>query len=315
MLYNEEMLAHPHRPFWFALRCAMGGGSRLRTTSVYTERGVRAMVQAIGRRRRAELDIVMLASHGGARPGLTDPDAWFRLLENLCVQAGQHQIQRIYAALSQRHDELREVFRQLGFTCFAHQTVLRLEGPDWDQGTIVAEMRQQSHRDVWAIHKLYGAITPRPVQLAEARASRDWKLPLSNRWQPVRRRGWVLGEADNLSAYLSMTSGPAAHVLTMLVLPEAREQTTMVLRFALGHISEEVPVYLLLRDYQSDLLLPAGDLGFQPIGEQALLQKQMTVPVRRPLLAPVGEPRPEPSAPLPTISLLDEDARSYDRPA
>jgi hypothetical protein len=83
----------------------------------------------------------------------------------------------------------------------------------------------------------------------------------------------------------------------------------MVLRFALGQISDEVPVYLLLRDYQSDLLLPAGDLGFQPIGEQALLYKQMTVPVRRPLLAPAREPRAEPNGPLPTISLLDEDVR------
>jgi hypothetical protein len=309
MLYNEEMLAHPHRPFWFALRCAVGGGSRLRSTLVYVDRGVRAMAQVLGRHRRAELDIALLASYGAPQPGLTDPDAWFRLLEHLCIQAGQYQMQRVYAALSQRHDELREVFRQLGFTCFAHQTVMRLEGPDWDQGTTVAPMRPQSHRDVWAVHKLYGATTPRPVQMAEARASRDWKLPLSNSWQQMRRRAWVLGAEDDLHLYLAMTSGPAAHILTMLVKPEAREQTTMVLRFALGQISDEVPVYLLLRDYQSDLLLPAGDLGFQPIGEQALLYKQMTVPVRRPLLAPAREPRAEPNGPLPTISLLDEDVR------
>ena len=315
MLYNEEMLANPHRPFWFALRCAIGGGSRVRSSLLYSERGSQAMVQALGRRRRAELDITMLASYI-TQPGVTDPDAWFRLLEQLCVQAGQYQMQRVYAALSQRHDELREVFRQLGFTCFAHQTVMRLEGPDWDQGTQVADMRSQSHRDVWAIHKLYGTITPRPVQIAEARGARDWKLPLSDRWQPVRRRAWVLGEADNLGAYLTMTSGPAAHVLTMLLLPEMRDQATEVLRFGLGQVGDDVPVYLLLRDYQHELLLPAGDLGFQPIGEQALLQKQMTVQVRRPLLAPAREVRPDPSRPLPTtISLLDEDARHYDRPA
>jgi hypothetical protein len=313
MLYNEAMLARPHRIFWFALRCALEGSSPTRATFVARENGVRAIVQATGRDRRPELDIVMLSAYGDQRDVPTDPDLWFRLLESLSVHAGRRAIQRLYAALSQNHDELREMFRQLGFNCYAHQTVMRLEGPDWDQGTSVAPMRLQSRRDVWAIHKLYGLTTPRPVQHAEARASRDWMLSLTSRWRTVRRRAWVLGQADDLTAYLTATSGPSAHVMTMLIQPDARDEMTSVLRYGLGQITDNLPVYLLLRDYQSELLPPAGDLGFQPIGEQALLCKQTTVAARRSILAPALEPLREPRASIPTISLLDEDARPYDR--
>lgn len=312
MLYSEAMLARPHRPFWFGLRCMLEGGGRDGATVIYRERGMRAALQSVGRNGRPEQNIVLLSAYGGGSGHPTDPDVWFRLAEWLCIQAGHHRVQRLYAALSQRHAELREVFRQLSFTCYTQQTVLRLEGPDWDQGITLAPMRPQARRDVWAIHKLYGAITPHTVQQAEARVSRDWMLPLTHGWRRLRRYAWVLGPEDDLTAYLHLTSGPSAHVLTLLLRPDAREITTDILRFGLGHISDTLPVYLLLRAYQRELLLPAGDLGFQPIGEQALLCKQTTEAVRRPFLMPARESSPEPRAPIPTISSLSEEARHYD---
>lgn len=313
MLYNEAMLAQPHRAFWFAMRCMIEGPGREGTTFVYRERGMQAVAQAVGRNGRPEQDIVQLSAYGGGPGHPTDPDAWFRLLEAMVAHAGSVRVQRLYAALSERHEELRELFRQLGFGAYAHQTVLRLDGPDWDQGTTLAPMRPQHRRDVWAIHKLYGATTPHSIQHAEARASRDWMLPLTRGWNRAARRAWVLGPEDDLTAYLHLSSGPAGHVLTLLVQPEARDVTTDVLRFGLGQISDTLPVYLLLRDYQQELVLPAGDLGFQPIGEQALLFKQTTVAVRRSILVPALEPRPEPQTPIPTISSMREDARPYAR--
>lgn len=315
MLYNEAMLAKPHRPFWFGLRCILEGSGRDGATFIYRERGMRAVVQSMGRSGRPEQDIVMMAVHGGGRGHPTDPDVWFRVLEALCIQAGHHRVQRIYAALSQHHDELREVFRQLGFSAYGEQMVLRLEGPDWDQGTTLAPMRPQARRDAWAIHKLYGAITPHPVQHAEARLPRTWMLPLTQGWRRPRRRGWVLGPEDNLTAYLHLTSGPVAHVLTLLLRPDARDITTDILRFGLGQLSDALPVYLLLRNYNRELLTPAGDLGFQLIGEQALLFKQTTVAARRSILMPALEPITEPRTPIPTISPLSEYARHYVRSA
>ncbi|HWQ11585.1 MAG TPA: hypothetical protein VNL77_02225 [Roseiflexaceae bacterium] len=325
MLYNEAMLAQPHRTFWFGLRCAIEGPGREGATLVYRERGMQAMIQATGRPGRPELDIVQLAAYGGGPGHPTDPDAWFRLLEALVIYAGHHRVQRLYAALSQRHEELRELFRQVGFGAYTHQTVLRLDGPDWDQGTTLAPMRPQHRRDVWAIHKLYGAITPHSIQHAEAREARTWMLPLTRGWSRPAQRAWVLGREDDLTAYLHLSSGSAGHVLALLVRPEARDLTTDVLRFGLGQISDTLPVYLLLRDYQQELMLPAGDLGFQPIGEQALLFKQTTVAVRRSILVPALEPRTETQTPIATIAIgstspaiptnpsTSEDARPYAR--
>src|SRR5262245_5877083 len=312
-LYNEAMLAHPHRLFGFALRCLLEGSGRDGATLIYRERGMRAAIQAVGRAGRPEQDIVMMSAYGGGPGHPTDPDVWFRLMERLCVDAGHHRVQRLYAALSQCHEELREVFRQLGFGGYAQQMVLRLEGPDWDQGITLAPMRPQARRDDWGIHRLYGTITPHLVQQAEARVARDWRLPLTQGWRRPRRRAWVLGPDSNLNAYLHLTSGPAAHVLTLLLHPDVRDIVTDVLRFGLGQISDTLPVYLLLREYQSELLMPASDLGFQPIGEQVLLFKQTTVAVRRPSLIQVLEPAGEPRAPIPTISSISEDARNYDR--
>ena len=117
--------------------------------------------------------------------------------------------------------------------------------------------------------------------------------------------GWVF----LMEALGKLTSGPAAHVMTLLIHPEARDIVTDVLRFGLGQISDTLPIYLLLREYQSELLTPASDLGFQPIGEQVLMVKQTTVAVRRPSLIPVLDAVPEPRTSIPTISSLSEDAR------
>ena len=189
MLYNEPLLVRPHHWLWQALRGLLNGSGRDSATLVYRERGMRSAIQALGRSGRPEQDIVLLAANGGG-PGLpTDADVWFRLLEALCVYGERVQVQRIYAALSQRHEELRELFRQIGFASYAQQTVLCLQGPDWDQGTTLAPMRPQSRSDIWAIHKLYGAVTPRPVQQIEARDSRTWMLPLTQGWRGPRPRG------------------------------------------------------------------------------------------------------------------------------
>lgn len=311
MLYNEAMLARPHRFLWCALRSIIEGNSYHGMTMMLRERGLRAAVQTVARSGRPEHDVAVLASYGGVEGGPTDPDMWFRLLEQLSALAGRAAVQRLYAALSQGHTELRELFRQSGFGHYTTQLVLRLEGPDWDQGTTVAPLRPQTQRSLFAIQKLYGLTTPRTVQQAEVRDSRTWKLPRAR--DRAGTRGWVLGSDDNLTAYLHVTTGTAGHVLTLLLHPESREITTDVLRFGLGQISDDLPVYLLLREYQRELLMPASDLGFQPIGEQALYVRHITAPVRQPILRPIAEPMLESRVPIPTISSINEDARAYVR--
>lgn len=317
VLYNEGLLAQPHNPFLYALRCALLGAGRDGSSFVFRERGVAALVQFQGRSGRPEQDVVYLAVARSSERSIipSDHDIWFRVLEQQCAQAARSHVQRIYASLGHHQEELREVFRQLGFSGYARQTILQLVGPDWDQGTTLAPMRAQSRRDAWAIHKLYGSITPRLVQHAEARSARAWMLPLAQRWNRRRRHAWVLGPDDNLVAYLHATSGPTAHVLTLLIRPDIRESVGDVLRFGLAQLQDARSVYLILREYQEELLAPLQDLGFQPIGEQTLLVKSTVSPVRRSLLLPALEPSMEPRVTTPSISTSREDSIPYVRTA
>ncbi len=184
-LYNESLLAQTHNAFLYALRSALVGPGRDGASFVFRERGVAALAQAQGRSGRPEQDIIYLAVHrtgDSSRATPRDQDIWFRILEQLCAQAARNQVQRIYAALSHHQEELREVFRQLGFSAYARQTILQLVGPDWDQGVTLAPMRAQTRRDAWAIHKLYGTVTPRLVQHAEARSARALRPMCLHSW-------------------------------------------------------------------------------------------------------------------------------------
>jgi hypothetical protein len=315
VLYDDALLARPHQPFWFALRCFMEGSGRDLAMAVFQEKGIRSFVQARGRSGRPEQDIVYLSSHGdGVHGPSSDHDIWFRLLEQMCIHAGHNYIQRLYASIWSDQMELREIFRQLGFQAYIKRFVLQLSGPDWDQGTTLALMRAQSRRDAWAIHKLYGRVAPHLVQYAEVRTPRSWALALSSRWQRQRCRGWVLGPEDDLISYLHMLNGPTAHVFTMLLHPERRDSAADVLRFGLAQLQDNKPVYLLLAEYQSELLMPAQNLGFQPVGEQTLLMKSTVVPVRKSVLLSAFEPNLEPPrAAVPHISVPREDTDSYAR--
>jgi hypothetical protein len=175
-------------------------------------------------------------------------------------------------------------------------------------------MHGQSRADAWGIHKLYGSVAPRIVQHAEVRTPRSWGLPLGQRWQRVRRRGWVLGTHDDVSAYLHMRSGPSAHVLTLLQHPSMLEMAPDVLRFGLAHINDDKPVYLVIAEYLSELLAPAQNLGFQPVGEQTLWMKSTAVPMRQTVRVSAFETGIEPRITIPHISVPREDAHTYARP-
>lgn len=303
LLFSEAMLAYPHRPWPYLLRSVVEGAGQHGATYTYRDGRTQAVVQLRGRTGRPAQEIVYLALYGPQQQGVpTDYDIWHHLVEQACIGAGNHGVQRIFAPLSQRHDDLRELFRQLGFQAYARQAVLRLEGPDTNQGTSLAPMRFQSRRSVWAIHKLYGATTPRSVQQAEALNPRDWSLPMSQRWARPTRRGWVLGTDDDLDASLQLTSGPSGHVFRLLLHPERRQIAPDVVRFGLTQLTDTRPIYLLLREYQSELVPPLEELGFQGLGEQTLLVKTMVAAVRRPVLLPAIEPGLEPSVTLPGLS-------------
>lgn len=316
VLHNESLLVQPYHPFWFVVRCILQGTGRDREAMVYRDGDVLATAHAQGIADRPEQTIRYLAVHGpGNQSEHSDYDIWYRLLERLCVNAGHQEIQRLYTSVwSQQQAEIGEIFRQLGFQAYTQNAVLQLSGPDWDQGTTLYPMRVQLRRDAWAVHKLYGAITPPLVQQAEARSPRTWMPPHTRGWQRVRRRAWVSGSEDELGAYLHILSGPEAYVFTLLIHPEVRDHVTDVVRFGLTQLPDSRPVYLVLREYHQEFIDPLQSLGFQLAGQQALLVKSMVVRMRRPLVAPALKASIwGTQVIIPRISTPREDSNTYVR--
>ena len=312
LLNDDALLLQRHRPLLFGLRSLVANNSRY-TTYVHHEGSVSGVLQASSRESRPEQQVVALATYGPSHQLPTDHDIWFRLLETHVVQSAQHQIQRLYVTQPGTNSDMSEIFRQSGYTNYTRQMLLRLDGPDWDHGTRIATMHPQSRHDVWGVHQLYGQTTPRPVQHAEAKAARDWMLPLQTPWDGVKRRAWVLHNAAHISAALRVRSGREAHLMHLLIDPNARELATDMLRFGISQIADTLPIWLILRDYQEELLWSAQDLGFQPIDEQSLWVRHNVSFMRRSAFARVLEPTRESGSPVPSIVPASEQARLYAR--
>lgn len=311
LLHDEALLVQRHRPLLFGMRSLLTNSGRY-TSFVHHENNVMALLQAVRRESRPEQTVVALASYGATHQLPTDHDMWFRVLESHVAHSARHQIQRLYATQSDGTADLGEVFRQSGYTPYVRQVVLRLDGPDWDQGTRIAAMQPQGRHDVWGVHQLYGQITPRPVQLAEARAARDWMIPFQTPWLGVKRRAWVSYHHDQMVASLRVSSGADAHLMQLLITPTARDAATDVLRFGISQIADTLPIWLVLRDYQDELMWAAQDLGFQPIDEQVRWVRHNVSFIRRPAIARVLESS-DAGAPMPTIVPASEQARLYAR--
>ena len=291
MLYNEQTLAGVHRPLWFALRCSLPFGPELQTL-VYRERGLRGYLQSRCRSFTPEADVLYFAMQprrrGMSQP--TDPDVWYRLLEECVTRGGARGIERFYAPLP-LNSSMAEVFRQLGFHTYAKRHVWRMLAPDVQEGSAMIALRPQQRRDPLAIQRLYESVTPQAVQRAELRSARSWQLPVVGAPYGVRQRSWVLGRDgrdDVLRAALHLWLGSRAAVVQLLIEPEERNLASAILRFGLTQVAaaHQGSVYILVPEYHAELETPLYELGFEYLGEQQLFMKTTTVNIRKHLLRP-----------------------------
>ena len=250
---------------------------------VYLDPALQALVQAEARPGRDKWTVLHVATAASA-----DQTALLPLLETLCTRAAAHRAGRVFAAASS--DAATDLFRRLSFSAYATETVYRLVGEETREEVVARKpaayaIRPQRPRDVWGVHQLYAAITPRPIQLIEGLISDDWESPMA-RW------GWVPGgplevrlvlEAEaGIGGFVCLSRGRLGHRLQIMVDTQHRHLATPLLQAALGVAADWAPVPLIcpLRGYQAELSLVLEAAGFQPIGEQTLVAKEMAVRVR-----------------------------------
>ena len=253
-------------------------------TLAYLAGALQAMAQAEARPGRDKWTILRAATAAGADAAVLTP-----LLEALCVRAAEHGAGRVFAASS--GETATDLFHRLDFSAYATETVYRLVGEETREEVVSRRptpyaIRTQHARDVWGVHRVYAVVTPRPIQLIEGLISDDWETaPLAGMRLPGGRleARLVLEAEAGIGGCVCLMRGRHGHRLQIMVDAEHRHLATPLLQAALGVAADWPPVPLIcpLRGYQAELGEVLEAAGFQAIGEQTLVVKEMAVRVRQ----------------------------------
>lgn len=205
------------------------------------------------------------------------------LVAHAVVAAGSQGVKRVYGRVDDRHP-MADTFRAVGFGAYATETVYRAEG--LTAPTSTPSLRAQEQTDTWAIHQLYNAAVPRPVQHAEAFTSHRWDVAQRPGRMPKNGHmtGWLIEEGHHVVGYVRVASREGTHVLELVYHPERREVIDDLLDGAIGHIVQHHPrrVFCALRSYQAEAADALSRRGFAPQFDQQLFLKYTTANVRVP---------------------------------
>jgi hypothetical protein len=274
------------------------------------------VVQVRLRKNRPEAEIVFIS------PSLDrDQDAvttWYRLLAEATNGAGELGCQRIYAQLpvhkdGHRHSGAEEVFRQAGFSVYAREEIYYLSagGASALRARVnQATLRRQRKRDAWNILRLYSAITPRPVQLAEGMLNTEGVLAhIEEWWDQARGTGYVFERDNVVQGVVRITRGRLASWLRLHLHPQAAGLADEMLAEAVWTATRarNRPIYAAVRDYESGVRGALEAAGFEWVSERSLMVKHTTARVKEavPWLAPVRE------TPLPLIQQMRNQEKEF----
>lgn len=264
-------------------------------TYVLHEEGARGplqgFAQVLKRPDRPESDILALApALTSERPAVDE--IWTRLLTLMVQEGGHHGVQRIFANVPADGREA-DVLRQVGFVPYTQETIFRLDGPSAALGQAAPDIRPLQDADAWAMQRLYHAATPPVVQQAEGAAESESSGFLPAWWESgLQAQGYAVSGVNGLAAAVQMVSGPAGHWLRLWSLDGDRQTAGRLLDWclaALGPARKARPIYLALRDYQSELRTMLQDRNFHPYLRRTRLVKHLVVRVKEmePALMPV----------------------------
>ncbi len=244
---------------------------------------LQALLQAEARPGRDKWTLMHAALAPDADPAVLVP-----LVEAMVACAGEHGAGRLFAAAD---DAAALALRRAGFAAYADETIYHCTGGETREEVVsrppaAYAIRPQRSRDVWGVHTLYAAVTPRPVQLIEGLISDDWEYPL-HPWlamisgQPEPRL--VLEAEAGVCGFASLVRGQKGHRLEFMVHPRYRSLTEPLLQAALDVAARwpERPLYCPVRGYQSELGVALESVGFAPLVSQTVMAREMAVRVRQ----------------------------------
>ncbi|MGB9879565.1 MAG: hypothetical protein ACPLRM_02265 [Anaerolineae bacterium] len=265
--------------------------------------GLRGFAQAKGHPSGLAWNLVCMAPalDCQAMPTLLQPEeavtVWYRLLLHLCIAAGEHRIQRLFAWVP-ADSPAEEVFRQAGFAVYCHEQLFWHPTVGVSSGkpsTRVNLLRPENQCDV---QKLYRTITPRLVLQAEELNNQCSDLLLYPSYLLDSEQGYALyGHCGEMEGYLHITAGLRGVCLRLLIHPEASDCAAELLDHALAVLSHypSRPLYCAVRDYEGGLQSLLEERGFALANTYSLLVKHTTVRIKEPVrkLVPALEKKAE----------------------
>jgi len=309
----QRVLTHPISPFWRTLSSYISVYEpNIHTYVILSDTGegqMSGVVQLCECSGRPEAEIIYMApslsAHPGARP------IWSQLLSQVCKQAGEQGLQRLFADVLWDGEEM-EVLRQEGFITYAREEILRLDEISNVRRELPLDgLRRLRYGDKCRLLKLYVTVTPRRVQWAEGQ-----NPPLS--WLTVSNRGMLRGaeayvfegkEGETVSGLLHIVPGKTGHWLEIVWVPDGDADVDDLLDFGLERISNWTarPIYTAVREYQGGVLPSLHARGFEPCARQAAMVKNTAVWVNDPFqnTLPIVQKQGESSTP-PVILLNGE---------
>ncbi len=214
---------------------------------------------------------------------------WEELVNFGVVAAGLEGTKRLYARVPSGSD-LTPVVRANGFRPYVQEIILG--APTVSLNHAPSRVRRQHRSDVWAIHQLYMATVPQPVQYAEALTSHHWDINPGFSTSSIQA-GWVMEEGYQIAAYMRAESRPDSHLLEFVIDPRHADLFPNLIAGALSDLAAMAPrqVYVVARGYQQEFVQVLVDRGFSIQLEQQLHVKYTTAMARAPVATVVNFPQ------------------------
>ena len=230
---------------------------------------------------------VLLAA--GESVGVYDEGPVFEALLDYGVrQAGLRGVKRLFARVPDGAIVTPALWRQ-AWAPYASETIY-LGRKNAPLARPRVTPRRQTRADTWAIHQLYTAAVPRPVQHAEALTSHHWDLQLAKPPNATRESsGLLIEDGHNVVGYARISASGRASLLEFVYHPARLDILSDLVDSAL-QVARRQPgghEYCAVRGYQAELATALEGRGLVPMIEQNLLIKYTTATVRLPVIETV----------------------------
>lgn len=230
-------------------------------------------------------------------PSADSPRTCARLLRHLLAAASDDGVQKVFLRLSSTNPAL-DWARQVGFIQYSVETVYYLpEVPALAHPPKVEWLRPRRPADHQALFQLYCVAVPVRVRQAEGMTLHEWRwtdgwwldpmsiptsLPIVGRRSRV---DFVVEAAPRLSGWLQVER--RRRRLTALTDAQSGPDLESLIRHGLTTLGTGPHAYCAVREYQPELATAIEEIGFSPIGSDALLTRALATRIPEVKLVPV----------------------------